>query len=43
MELAIFVVQNGGTKRTGQDELTGPTCDVWIEESKEMNNDVIEG
>jgi hypothetical protein len=38
MKLAIFVVQNGGTRRTGQDELTGPTRDVWIKESEEMNN-----
>jgi hypothetical protein len=38
MKLAIFVVQNGGTRRNSQDELMGPTPDVWIEESEEMNN-----
>jgi hypothetical protein len=34
MKLAIFVVQNGGTRRTGQNELTGPTRDVWIKKAR---------
>jgi hypothetical protein len=38
MELAILVVQNGGTRRTGQDELAGTTRDVLVEESEEMSS-----